>query len=203
MTSVGRKRNFDKTDALEKAMRVFWGNGYAGTSIADLTKALGINKPSLYAAFGNKEQLFNTALDHYTQQYGSPVIKHLTEPADLPFAQRLENYLFAIVTHNTDSDLPKGCFVVKTYCESGGSSLPDEAATFLENVSEDKEKLLEEIFVNEQLKGQLTKEMPAAEIVAYVLSLMYGVSVMARRGKTCEQLHAIAKTAIKVLIPSR
>lgn len=201
-TTAGRKRSFDKTEALEKAMRVFWDNGFAGTSISDLTEALGINKPSLYAAFGNKEALFNAALAHYTQQYGSPVIKQLIEPAELPLAQRLENYLFAVVTHNTSNTLPKGCFVVKTYCESGSSSLPDDAIAMLESMSTGTEKLVEEIFNNEQRKGHLSKALTAKEAVNYVLSLMYGIAVMARRGKSCEELHQIAKTAIEVLIPS-
>jgi AcrR family transcriptional regulator len=63
--TAGRRRSFDEAQALETAMRVFWRRGYQGTSLSDLTAALGINKPSLYAAFGNKEQLFARALAHY------------------------------------------------------------------------------------------------------------------------------------------
>jgi AcrR family transcriptional regulator len=199
MTTLGRKRSFDKTVALEKAMRVFWDNGFAGTSISDLTDALGINKPSLYAAFGNKEQLFNAALDHYTQHYAAPVIQCLREPAELPLSQRLENYLCAGITNNTAIEQPKGCFAVKSYCESGSQSISDETNSFLKAIGSNTEKKLEEVFLNEQHKGQLTKSLSAKEAAAYLLAITYGLSVMARRGKPSETLHAIAKTAIKTL----
>ena len=61
----GRPRAFDTARALDQALRVFWRHGYEGASLADLTAAMGINRPSLYAAFGNKETLFRRALDHY------------------------------------------------------------------------------------------------------------------------------------------
>ena len=66
---AGRHRSFDKNNTLEKAMRVFWQNGYPGTSLTDLTTAMGINKSSLYAAFGNKEKLFNQAIEFYLNKY--------------------------------------------------------------------------------------------------------------------------------------
>ena len=69
---AGRQREFDKRVALDAAMKVFWANGYSGTSLSDLTDVMGINKPSLYAAFGNKEALFISALDHYTGEHGAP-----------------------------------------------------------------------------------------------------------------------------------
>ena len=62
---MGRPRTFDMDQALDQALQVFWEKGYAGTSIADLTEAMGVNPPSLYAAFGNKEKLFKKALDRY------------------------------------------------------------------------------------------------------------------------------------------
>lgn len=199
MAIAGRKRSFDKEEVLDKAMRVFWDNGFAGTSMSDLTEAIGINKPSLYATFGNKEQLFNAAMGHYINRYGSPSMKHLTEPADLPLLSRLENYMFAIIATITAEASPKGCFVVKTCCESGGDSLPEDTTASLVAISEDMEQILEEFLLNEQLKGQLSKRLKAKDIAAYLLSLLYGLSVMARRGKPTEALQAIVKTTLKTL----
>ena len=68
--AMGRPREFDLDRALDQALEVFWRNGYEGSSIAELTEAMGINPPSLYAAFGNKEGLFRRALDRYTEQHG-------------------------------------------------------------------------------------------------------------------------------------
>src|SRR5712671_3461480 len=65
--TIGRPRSFDREQALDCAMRVFWRKGYQGASLSELTKAMGINRPSLYAAFGNKETLFGKALDRYAQ----------------------------------------------------------------------------------------------------------------------------------------
>lgn len=199
MTTVGRKRSFDKEEVLDKAMRVFWDNGFAGTSMSDLTEAIGINKPSLYATFGNKEQLFNAVMAHYINIYGAPSMKHLTEPADLPLLKRLENYMFAIVATITAEASPKGCFVVKSCCESGGLSLPEDTTASLVAISEDMEQILEEFLLNEQLKGQLSKAHEAKDIAAYLLSLLYGLSVMARRGKSAEALQSIVKTTLKTL----
>ena len=84
--AAGRPRAFDKEKALEAAMLVFWRNGYAGTSMADLTDAMGINKPSLYAAFGNKEQLFVAAVEQYMRLI-SPSLDYLYAP-DLPLPLR-------------------------------------------------------------------------------------------------------------------
>ena len=75
--AAGRQREFDKQVALDAAMNVFWLNGYTGTSLSDLTDAMGINKPSLYAAFGNKEALFVRALNHYIDKHGSPHLEAL------------------------------------------------------------------------------------------------------------------------------
>lgn len=199
MTGAGRKRAFDKTEALDKAMRVFWDNGYAGTSLSDLTTSLGINKPSLYAAFGNKEQLFNATLDHYVQQYGADPLKQLREPADLPFATRLENYLLAVVANNTHQDLPVGCFVVKCYCESGGNSLPEDADHALQRLRTSNEQTLTQFFVSEQQKGQLSSTLSPEALADYVLSQVYGISVMARSGKRCDELKSIVKTAVSAI----
>ena len=120
--SAGRKRAFDKAEALDKAMRFFWDNGYSGTSVNDLSAALGINKPSLYAAFGNKERLFATALEHYMTQYGAPLMERLAQPEEAPLAERMRSYLLGIVNLVSDTESPKGCLFVKSNCESGSAA---------------------------------------------------------------------------------
>lgn len=199
MTSVGRKRSFDIDEALDKAMRVFWNNGYAGTSLSDLTDALGINKPSLYAAFGNKEQLFNAALNHYINHYGSPLMQHLKEDTKQPLALRLENYFLAAIEKNFIGELPKGCFIVNSCCESGGTGMADNASSPAQDLGADAEKALENIFLLEDQNGQLPKKLNAAEMTAYVLTVLYGLSIMGKRGKSRQELHSIIKTTIKTL----
>src|SRR6266849_7921221 len=88
-STVGRPRAFDVDEALDQALKVFWRKGYEGTSLPDLTRAMGINRPSLYAAFGNKEALFRKALDRYVEGPAAYVREALEEPTALGVVERL------------------------------------------------------------------------------------------------------------------
>lgn len=103
---AGRPREFDRDAALDKAMRLFWERGYEGTSVGDLAEALGIGKPSLYAAFGHKEQLFYEALDLYVRTYGP-------ELGDVATARgAIESLLRSNAETYTDPSIPSGCMIV-------------------------------------------------------------------------------------------
>jgi AcrR family transcriptional regulator len=201
---AGRKRCFDKSDALDKAMRVFWENGYAGTSVTDLTDALGINKPSLYAAFGNKEQLFNATLEHYTSHYGTPILKLLTDPVETPFAERLRAYMLGITDLVTSKQSPKGCFIVKSNCEAGSSAIPEDIELSLQAMRSDHQKEIREAVEAEQRTGLLLKSIKPADIADYLLSVLYGISVQARQGKSKKELSKVIDIAINALpLPER
>src|SRR5882757_5363678 len=107
---MGRPREFDTDQALDKALNVFWRNGYEGTSIADLTEAMGINPPSLYSAFGNKEKLFRKALDRYVQQRTG----FWNEAAEKPTARAMvEHLLRESADFLTEECNPPGCMLVR------------------------------------------------------------------------------------------
>ena len=197
--TAGRKRTFDKEEALNQAMQVFWRNGYSGTSMNDLTSALGINKPSLYAAFGNKEQLFDAALRHYMSLYGGPLFDRLTESTDTPLSNRLRNYLFGIVDLTSDRELPTGCLFVKSNCESGGEAIPEEIAESLRELGSANEQALTKFLRSEQRRGELPSTTNPRELAGYLISVMYGLSVLARSGKSRKQLRAIVDIAVASL----
>jgi len=108
--AMGRPREFDPDQALDRALRVFWRSGYEGASMADLTEAMGITKPSLYAAFGNKEELFRKALDRYVDGPGGYVQVALAKPTA---REVVEHLLYHAADAVTDPENPPGCLAVQ------------------------------------------------------------------------------------------
>src|SRR3954463_942914 len=95
----GRPRSFDTDRALDRALTVFWRKGYAGASLPDLTRAMGINRPSLYAAFGNKEALFRKAIDRYAEGPAAHMAQALNEPTARSVVERLWNGTIDVLTN--------------------------------------------------------------------------------------------------------
>src|SRR5439155_5347763 len=107
---LGRPRAFDPDQALDRALKVFWDRGYESASLADLTRAMGINRPSLYAAFGNKEALFRKVLERYVQGPAAYVREALDEPTARAVVERL---WYGTVDLLTDPGHPPGCLIVQ------------------------------------------------------------------------------------------
>ena len=107
----GRPRKVDAKDALQSVMIAFWQNGYAGTSMNDLSEVSGMAKPGLYAAFGDKEALFERALLHYFETYGGPVFSRL-QAARKHVIDDFRDFLGAIADLTLDRNTPSGCFLV-------------------------------------------------------------------------------------------
>src|SRR5260370_10885940 len=117
----GRTRQFDVDEALDRALEVFWARGYEGATLPELTRAMGINRPSLYAAFGNKEQLFRKALDRYR----TGPMSFLTEALRKPTVRAVVEAIFSgVVRMQRDRDKARGCLVV-----SGALACGEEAET--------------------------------------------------------------------------
>src|ERR1700731_1201666 len=108
--ALGRPRSFETGEVLDAAMKVFWCKGYEGASLADLTRAMGINRPSLYAAFGSKEGLFRKALDRYAEGPSAYVLEALNEPTARAVAERLVAGSADLLTHPRN---PHGCLLVQ------------------------------------------------------------------------------------------
>lgn len=197
--SAGRKRAFNKEEALNKAMTVFWENGYAGTSLSDLTVALGINKPSMYAAFGNKEALFESALNHYLSNFRAPVVGRLLEPADSPLKGRVRALLLGVLGVVASPDHPKGCFYTKTCYEADSAALPSELTSLMHELEQRNAKILLEILEAEQHKGELPKTFNVEVFARYLLTVMSGLSVQAKNGNSREELEAVVNMVVESL----
>ena len=124
---TGRPRSFCKDEALDKAMMVFWRNGYEGASMADLTQAMGINSPSLYACFGSKEGLFKAVLDHYDQRRATFMQDVLAAPTA---AEVAEAFLYGVAAFAVDTGgkTPPGCLMLQGGISCGDAEIPDVLA---------------------------------------------------------------------------
>ncbi|MDU1808300.1 MAG: TetR/AcrR family transcriptional regulator, partial [Bradyrhizobium sp.] len=125
--AIGRPRTFDRDTALDQAMEVFWRHGYEGATIAQLTEAMGINPPSLYAAFGSKEALLKAALDRYTARREAWMEEVLSAPTAREVTARM---LMGVAEKQTDPSNPPGCLLVQggLACGSGSANVPFELA---------------------------------------------------------------------------
>ncbi|BAJ02628.1 TetR/AcrR family transcriptional regulator [Shewanella violacea] len=193
----GRKRNFDIDFALEKATLVFWQKGFAGTSMTDLTQSMGINKPSLYSAFGNKEQLFVTATEHYLSRYASPHIEKLQD-TEFSTKQRLLNYLLSVIEMQCDSSLPRGCFVSLCVAESASHEMPQSAMDAILTIQSSHQAFLTEFFNKEKAQGNLDQSLDVAANVNYIMTFIHGSAVLARSGQTLDELTQAAHIAVQV-----
>jgi AcrR family transcriptional regulator len=192
---AGRKRAFDKQKALSRAMEVFWLKGYNGASLSDLTEAMEINKPSLYAAFGNKEELFVSAINEYVNAYGLPHFDKLIEQGS-SLKDRVQAYLESIVGMLTDSKLPGGCFVASSTCEVGSKCLPKDAVRAVLEVNEESTKAFVSFFETEQAKGNLPQDASPQILADYLLTTQFGLAVMARDGIKRKRLESVVSHVV-------
>ena len=192
-TSVGRPRAFDVDVALEKALEVFWRKGYEGASLPDLTEAMGINKPSLYAAFGNKEQLFLKAIELYEQRPCSFFMPALAQPTAYQVA---EHMLLGAVAASKDPVAPKGCVLVQ-----GALACSDSANTVKQAlIAKRQAGNLQLIARFEQAKadGDLPANADPVVLATYLSTVLQGMSIQAASGVESELLEKIAKTALQI-----
>ena len=188
----GRPRAFCVETALDRALKVFWQKGYEGTSLFDLTAAMGISRPSLYAAYGNKEALFRKALDRYVA--GAAAL--LRESMEQPTARAVvEHLLLSSADGVTCPDNPHGCLTVRCALSSG------EAADCirLEMIRQraDGESILRQRLERARAEGDLPVDTSPAELARYVMTIHQGMSVQAAGGATREQLRQVVGTALK------
>ena len=189
--TLGRPRAFDVDDALDKALIVFWEKGYEGTSIADLTEAIGINPPSLYAAFGNKEALFRRALDRYETHRD----RILNEAFAAPTARAaITKLLEGTADRLSDKSMPQGCLLVQAAL-CGGEEC-DAVKRDLAARRAEGETLIRTRLERAKAEGDLPAGADPVALARYVSTIMQGMAVQAAGGATRVQLREIARLAL-------
>jgi AcrR family transcriptional regulator len=189
----GRPREFDADEALDRALHVFWRQGYEGASLTDLTEAMGISRPSLYAAFGNKEDLFRRALDRYSETGPGAVQR---EALDQPTAKAVvERMLRGAAECLTDPDNPRGCLAVQGALSCG------EAAESIKNELCGRraagEAALRARFERAKADGDLNADADPQALARFVVTVQQGMSVQAAGGASRDDLMAVAEMALK------
>ncbi len=188
----GRPREFDIDKALDRALRVFWRKGYEGTSLADLTRAMGINRPSLYAAFGSKEGLFRKALDRYAEGPAGYVREALNEPTARAVAERL---LHGAVDLLTNPRNPRGCLAVQGALACGEAA--DSVRRELIARRAAGETALRERLARAVSEGDLPADVESAALARYVITVIHGMAVQAAGGASREHLLGVAEMALR------
>lgn len=186
----GRPRAFDRDDALRTALYQFWEHGYEPVSVADLTTAMNIRPPSLYAAFGNKRQLFAEAVDLYEREVGGYVGRSMQEPTAY---QAVERLLVEAAENYTGPDRPTGCLIVlgATNCERDGEVRED----LLRRRNETRLLVRERIETDIEA-GALPADTNAGSLAGLVVSVLHGMAIQARDGATRHELYQIAAAAM-------
>jgi AcrR family transcriptional regulator len=188
---TGRPRSFNTVKALDAAMKVFWRKGYEGGSLSDLTKAMGINRPSLYAAFGDKENLFRKVLDRYAEGPAAYVDEALKLPTARAVVERLMEGTAEVTTR---PGTPPGCLFVQ------GALACGDAAECLRNDlirrRDAGEKALRERLKRAQAEGDLPPDASPSELASYVATIIRGIAVQAAGGATRKQLRGVIRIAL-------
>ena len=189
---MSRPREFCVEGALSKALEVFWRRGFEGTSLTDLTEAMGITRPSLYATYGNKEQLFRHALDLYDESY----MGFTREALGAPTARLVvEQLLMGFAWTQTDTHHPPGCLGTNgaLACSAAADPIREEIVKRRASFETALRRRLE--------KARTGKDLPAnchpGDLARFVMTIANGMAVQASSGASRQSLQRVVATALK------
>ena len=193
---LGRPLSFDREAALGRAMHLFWAHGYEATSIADLTAAMGITPPSLYAAYGDKKRLFLESVDHYRTGTGAGTAAsdQMIDAAETA-ADAARQMLDGSALHFTGSDTPPGCLLA-----TGAISCSAAAAdvqTALAAIRHRTEVRLRDKIIADMASGLISPDIDADILAAYIMAVIQGMSTLARDGAPRKKLQSLATAVMR------
>ena len=188
----GRPRTFDEEEALDRAVEVFWRHGYEGTTLGDLTAAMGVNKPSLYAVFGSKAELFRKVIHRYAERDMAYARTALAEPTAFDVAEAFLRENAKALTRN---DRPAGCLTI----QGGLSCGRDNSAVsgFLAASRLAGEVALAGRFRTALAEGDLPPATDPDALARYIMVFSEGQAVHAAAGATLPQLLQTAEIALR------
>jgi AcrR family transcriptional regulator len=192
IVGMARPRSFDLDDAVDRALHLFWSKGYEGTTLGDLTDALGVNRPSLYAAFGSKEDLFRRVLERYAEGPGAGFKAALEAETAREVAHRVMRF-------HADAaglpNVPRGCLLI-----NGALACGAETETIRASLTEQRrenEAALAARFERAKKEGDLPPDARPTELARYVYTVCNGLSVQSVGGATRDQLRRVVEMAMR------
>jgi len=192
MASAGRPRTFDRDDALNKAMLIFWEKGYEGTTMTDIINAIGTKAPSVYAAFGNKDKLFNEVVSLYAQILKTGPLKALNEHSSIYDAIR--SSLYSNVEIFTSSSNPCSCLIMTA--ANNCSPEHTEHMNNLKILRSDYKNAFEERFKQAVTNGQLISTANPQTLAEYYMTFVHGLALRAKDGVSKLELHTSTDYAL-------
>lgn len=190
----GRPRSFDTGAALEQALHVFWKHGFQDASMHELTEAMGLSKPSLYAAFGDKEALYLKALERYAalllERHGRAMQEQKSGK------QALAAFLRSMAAMLADPALPGGCFIITGAADCGGSTTPAAVETALRAALGRSEQWIAERIALACQDGELAPDTDVQALAAMFMAVIAGMAVMAKGGASESKLVTIIDAAM-------
>ncbi|MBV2159207.1 TetR/AcrR family transcriptional regulator [Achromobacter denitrificans] len=189
---IGRPRAFDRDTALLAAMRTFWTQGYEGTSVQDLATAMGVNKPSLYATFGCKEEIFREAVELYDRVEGKATSQSLKKAGTA--REAVESMLRSNARAYVVEEGPRGCMIVLSSLL--GAPENESVRAFLADNRLQGEATLRERLAQGIAEGDLAASADLDQLAAFYTTVLEGLSIQARDGASIEKLNVIIDAAM-------
>jgi AcrR family transcriptional regulator len=196
----GRPRAYDADDALSNATDAFWLGGYSGTSLDTLSDATGMNRPSLYAAFGDKHSLYLSTLDRYVE--AGVQAMHLALRDDIPLPQALQRvYDSALALYLPTGGAPRGCFLIGTAVVE--SKVDDAVRTRLAQGLKSFDRAFEKRIRRAQTDGELSVNADAAVLARVASAILHSLALRSRAGDSRASLRATAAEGVMLICGAR
>lgn len=192
----GRPRAYDPQAALKRATDTFWKTGYAATSLDEISAATGMNKPSLYAAFGDKHTLYLEALAHYWELALTSMRKALSEEGALRDAL-MQAYEASLTIYFSGDGRPRGCFVIGTAVPEANEDREIRSSLLVGFKTFDSD--FEARFRLARERGELRKDADPAALAVLATATMHTIAVRARAGTPRAELRELARKAVSVM----
>ena len=192
----GRPRSYDPDTALAQAMAVFWRAGYAGTSLDDITAGTGLNRPSLYGAFGDKHALYLQTLERYWQAGRTALAEALSR--EMPLREALRRvYQGALALYLPSDDGARGCFLIGTALTE--AAMDQDVRTLLRDALHDFDKTFEERIRYAREQGELPRDADPAGLARMASATLHTLAIRSRMGESRKLLEATIEAGLDLI----